>query len=80
MATTVWSKPAARDLAGIESAQARRILDAVDRFALTGHGDIKALRGEGVLRLRVGDYRVRFEIDGGTVRVLRVQNRREAYR
>jgi len=31
-------------------------------------------------RLRVGDYRVRFELDGETVRILRVRNRREAYR
>ena len=30
-------------------------------------------------RLRVGDYRVRFYLDGDTVRVLRVRNRREAY-
>ena len=31
-------------------------------------------------RLRVGDYRVRFHNDGVTVTVLRVRNRREAYR
>lgn len=31
-------------------------------------------------RLRVGDYGVRFHKDGETVTVLRVRNRREAYR
>jgi len=31
-------------------------------------------------RLRVGDYRVRFHLDDATVQVLRVRNRREAYR
>jgi mRNA-degrading endonuclease RelE of RelBE toxin-antitoxin system len=31
-------------------------------------------------RLRVGDYRVRFELQKETMRVLRVRNRREAYR
>ncbi|MGA3204557.1 MAG: type II toxin-antitoxin system RelE/ParE family toxin [Bryobacteraceae bacterium] len=31
-------------------------------------------------RLRVGDYRVRFDQDHETIRVLRVRNRKEAYR
>ncbi|MGO9231488.1 MAG: type II toxin-antitoxin system RelE family toxin [Bryobacteraceae bacterium] len=31
-------------------------------------------------RLRVGDYKVRFHQDDDTVRILRVRNRREAYR
>jgi mRNA-degrading endonuclease RelE of RelBE toxin-antitoxin system len=30
--------------------------------------------------LRVGDYRVRFHQDGGTIRILRIRNRKEAYR
>jgi len=29
---------------------------------------------------RVGDYRVRFHQDNDTMRILRVRNRREAYR
>jgi mRNA-degrading endonuclease RelE of RelBE toxin-antitoxin system len=31
-------------------------------------------------RLRVGDYRVRFHQEGETILILRVRNRREAYR
>jgi mRNA-degrading endonuclease RelE of RelBE toxin-antitoxin system len=31
-------------------------------------------------RLRVGDYRVRFHLEDEALRVLRVRNRREAYR
>jgi hypothetical protein len=31
-------------------------------------------------RLGVGDYRVRFHQEGETIRILRVRNRREAYR
>jgi hypothetical protein len=31
-------------------------------------------------RFRVGDYRVRFHLEDETLRVLRVRNRREAYR
>ena len=58
-----------------------RILTGLHRFAETGEGNIKKMRGEqDELRLRVGDYRVRFELDGETVRILPVRNRREAYR
>ena len=39
-----------------------------------------SLRDMAALRLRVGDFRVRFELDTGTLRILRVRNRRESYR
>ena len=44
-------------------------------------GDIKRLQGETVeLRLRVGDYRVRFTEESGTLHIIRVRHRKEAYR
>ena len=54
--------PAARaDVRRIDRDTAMRILTALDRFARTGEGDIKKLEGNtNDLRLRVGDYRVRF--------------------
>jgi len=59
-----------------------RILAALHRFAETGAGNGKRLRGidPPEFRLRVGDRRVRFHQDGETIRVLRVRNCREAYR
>ena len=58
-----------------------RVLNAVDRFAASGVGDIRALGGpwHGRFRLRVGRWRVIFRQDDGIV-VLRVLHRREAYR
>ncbi len=55
---------------------------ALQRFAETGEGDIRKLRGvSGDMRLRVGDYRVRFtEEPAGTLRIHAVLNRKEAYR
>jgi len=52
------------------------------RFAGTGEGDIKKLQGDsGELRLRVGDYRVRFtEEPPGTLSIHAVLHRSEAYR
>jgi mRNA-degrading endonuclease RelE of RelBE toxin-antitoxin system len=66
----------------IDRETAMRILAALDRFARTGEGDIKKLQGDsGELRLRVGDYRVRFnEEPPGTILVHSVLHRSEAYR
>ena len=56
--------------------------EAIERFVQTGSGDIKMLAGEGrQLRLRVGDWRVRFVYEKpDIIRILHIRNRREAYR
>lgn len=79
----VWTDPAANDMRRLDQQVARRIRAALLRLAETGHGDVKKLSGEGEeLRLRVGDWRVRFVFhhEIGAVEVLRVSHRREAYR
>jgi len=51
------------------------------RFAETGEGDVRKLKGTDELRLRVGDYRVRFvEPDAATMQIKRVLHRSVAYR
>ncbi len=77
-----WTAAALDDMAALEKGIARRIQQTVERFAETGAGAVKKLHGidSPEYRLRVGDYRVRFEVDGQTIRILRVRNRREAYR
>ena len=59
-----------------------RILTEIRRFAESGAGDVRELKGQsGELRLRVGDYRVRFTNDpDDTIRIHAVRHRREAYR
>jgi mRNA interferase RelE/StbE len=76
-----WTEIALRVLAALDKGVARRIKQAVDRFAETGVGDVKKLQGVNPpeYRLRVGDFRVRFYQDSETVHVLRVRNRRDAY-
>lgn len=64
---------------------AERIVTAVDRLASTGQGDVRKLQdSKDDYRLRVGDYRVRFTYEIGQhargLMILRVLNRREAYR
>lgn len=77
-----WTETALDDMAALDKGIARRVKQTVERFADTGAGNVKRLQDidPPEYRLRVGDYRVRFHIDDETVRVLRVRNRREAYR
>jgi mRNA-degrading endonuclease RelE of RelBE toxin-antitoxin system len=77
-----WTETALGDMGALDKGIARRIKQAVERFAGTGAGNVKRLQSiePPEYRLRVGDYRIRFHLDEEIVRVLRVRNRREAYR
>jgi mRNA interferase RelE/StbE len=70
------------EVRAIERETALRILVALHRYAETGEGDVKRLSGEfeGLLRLRVGNYRVLFEEAAETITVDRVRDRSEANR
>ena len=52
------------------------------RYLATREGDVKRLQDvePPELRLRVGNYRVRFYDHGDSILVLAVKHRREAYR
>ncbi|HXW15389.1 MAG TPA: type II toxin-antitoxin system RelE/ParE family toxin [Terriglobia bacterium] len=80
--TVIWSPEARADLRAIDREPALRILRAVDTYLTTGAGDVKKLhppRHE--FRLRVGDYRVLFlPKETGTIEILRVLPRKDAYR
>jgi len=77
-----WSETSLEDMAALDKGIGRRIKTVVERFADTGAGNVKKLQGidPPEYRLRVGDYRVRFGLEKETMRILRVRNRREAYR
>ncbi|MGD0438927.1 MAG: type II toxin-antitoxin system RelE/ParE family toxin [Bryobacteraceae bacterium] len=81
MSRFIWTERAKQELRQIDREQALGILRALTNYAGSGQGQIKKLKGSGDLRLRVGDYRVRFEVlDVDTYRILQVRHRREAYR
>jgi mRNA interferase RelE/StbE len=80
-----WTAAALRELRKLDSMAARRVLAAVTKLGTTPRPRAsRALQGEpaGVMRLRVGDYRViyRIEDEQVLVTVVRVAHRREAYR
>jgi len=79
----IFSVEARADLRAIDRETALRLLKALARFLATDTGNVKQLGGfePPRYRLRIGDWRVVFRKSGdGDIEVVRVRNRREAYR
>jgi mRNA interferase RelE/StbE len=70
------------EIRAIEQQTALQILTSLHRYAETGVGRVKPLSGEfdGLLRLRVGNYRVLFDETEDTITIHRVRDRKETYR
>jgi mRNA interferase RelE/StbE len=71
------------DITGLPQAYARRVVQQVDALGEKPRPpDTKKLQGDGGYRLRVGIYRILYDVDDKTrrVTVYRVKHRREAYR
>jgi len=78
----VWTTPARADVRRIAQQTAMRILEGLARYAVHDEGDVRQLTGidPPELRLRIGDYRVRFHNHGDWIEILRVLHRSQAYR
>jgi mRNA interferase RelE/StbE len=75
----VFTSAAARQWANLAADIRRRIDTKLTEFARTGRGDVKRLRGRPGARLRVGDWRVVFYVEDGTIIVAAVGHRRDIY-
>jgi mRNA interferase RelE/StbE len=81
----VLSAPAERDLKRLPAPIFHRVIAAIRALAQSPRPlGCRKLQGSGHddYRIRVGDYRVLYEIDDTArlVRIMRVRHRREAYR
>lgn len=79
----VLSRIALKQLKHIDRKQAERILVQVYSLAADPWPNASTLlRGSDAYRLRVGDYRVIYEVNKHEIRVfvIRIQHRREVYR
>ena len=79
----IFSDEARADIRAIDRDTAMRLLEALDRFLQTDAGNVKQLHGfdSPQFRLRIGDWRVIFRKGGAeAIEIIRVRNRREAYR
>ena len=69
-----------KDLKRVPRSEAARILDRIEGLRHGLVGDVTRLKASAFeYRLRVGDYRVLFDVEGARVLVWRVRHRREAY-
>jgi mRNA interferase RelE/StbE len=85
MHEVVLAAQAERDLKRLPAVLFRRVIAAVRALGATPRPPgARKFHGSGRddCRIRVGDYRVLYEVDdtAGTVRIMRVRHRREAYR
>ncbi len=82
--TVTISRPAAKDIRALDDATRRRVGQLLNALAADPRPDgvRKLSASESIYRLRVGDYRVLYQIVDRRLLVLvvRVRHRREAYR
>ncbi len=74
-------KPRAmKDLKAIDRRDAHRIVEKIKAMRDDLAGDVKHLTNSTPqYRLRVGDYRALFEVEGGKVVIYRIRHRKDAY-
>ncbi len=69
-------KLVSKQLDKLSDKDAGRLFTALEQMCLTGNGDILKLKGRrNEYRLRVGEYRVFFEVNGRDVNVTNVERR-----
>ncbi len=78
-----FKKSAAKEFQGLSLELKKRIGEAIDLLILNPRPDgVVKLKGDNYLyRIRIGDYRVVYEIDDNqkTIMVMRVRHRRDVY-
>ena len=76
----LWDEKAFDELNKLEPSISRRILGKVKDLSGDPHiHDIKKLKGMSGFRLRVGDYRVIFEIEQDKIHIFKVGHRKHIY-
>lgn len=77
-----WLDEARADVSRLDKSTALRVFDGILHYARTTSGDVVPLHGamSGAFRLRVGDYRVLYNLHENTMRIFGVRHRSEAYR
>lgn len=73
-----YSKKALKFLKKQDKPTQRRIVDAISKLPLSG--DIRKLQGTNGYRLRVGDYRILFDVNGTIIDIIDIRNRGQIYK
>lgn len=75
MKTVILTPSAAKDLDALPRDAREQVEAGLHRYAMTGQGDVKALRGREGFRLRIGSYRVIFDEDATTILAIYIGRR-----
>jgi mRNA interferase RelE/StbE len=77
-----FSKRGLKDLSSLEPLIQQQVFSGLQEVCLQGIGDIKAMKGEykGLLRIRIGDFRAVVQVNEGTIFVIEISHRKDAYR
>ena len=76
----IYSEPAQEDLDGLPPKQAAQVVKKIGRLQAGLYGDIKRLqKHDFTYRLRMGDFRILFDVKRDVIIIQRVKNRKEAY-
>lgn len=78
MFQVVYSKKALKFLKKQDMPTRKRLTAAIDQLPL--NGDIKKLQGSNGYRLRVGTFRVLFDINGVIIDIIDIGNRGQIYK
>jgi mRNA interferase RelE/StbE len=80
MYEVIWDKKAYEQLEKLDFMIARRIVKKVQELTENPLSkDIKRLKGLNYFRMRVGDYRIIFEINENKIIILKVAHRKNVY-
>ena len=74
----IYSKNALKFLRSQDKNTQQRIIDAIGQLPSTG--DIKKLKGKDGYRLRVGSFRVLFDVTGTIIDIIDIGNRGQIYK
>ncbi|MFR4440005.1 MAG: type II toxin-antitoxin system RelE family toxin [Hungatella sp.] len=74
----IYSKKAEKFLRKQDKPTQRRLIEAISKLPL--EGDIKKLQGADGYRLRVGNYRVLFDVNGIILDIIDIGNRGQIYK
>lgn len=73
----IYSKQAVKFLKKQDIPTRKRIVQAIENLPL---GNVKKLQGRDGYRLRVGDYRIIFDVDGKILAVEKIDSRGQVYK
>lgn len=71
---------ALKDIKKLESSDRRRVIKGIEKLTVALVGDIKKLTAfKPRYRLRLGNFRVLFDLEGDEIAIHRIKDRRDAY-